>query len=216
MREINLLKSLPTSKRNIKDRQTQKTEDHIRISRLYGKDYFDGKREYGYGGYKYDGRWRPVAKDIVSHFKLKPGDRVLDIGCAKGFLVKDLLSLGIDAYGLDISEYALENCEPEVTGRLHLGSAHKLPFPNKSFSAVISINTIHNLEKDECFLALKEIERLSPGKGFVQVDSYLDEEQKKVFDNWVLTAKFHDYPKNWIKLFKSAGYTGDYYWTIIV
>jgi len=216
MREINLLKSLPKSKRNIKDRQTQKTEDHIRISRLYGKDYFDGKREYGYGGYKYDGRWRPVAKDIVSHFKLKPGDRVLDIGCAKGFLVKDLLSLGIDAYGLDISEYALENCEPEVTGRLHLGSAHKLPFPNKSFSAVISINTIHNLEKDECFLALKEIERLSPGKGFVQVDSYLDEEQKKVFDNWVLTAKFHDYPKNWIKLFKSAGYTGDYYWTIIV
>ena len=142
MREINLLKSLPKSKRNIKDRQTQKTEDHIRISRLYGKDYFDGKREYGYGGYKYDGRWRPVAKDIVSHFKLKPGDRVLDIGCAKGFLVKDLLSLGIDAYGLDISEYALENCEPEVTGRLHLGSAHKLPFPNKSFSAVISINTI--------------------------------------------------------------------------
>ncbi len=216
MREINLLKSLPKSKRNIKDRQTQKTEDHIRISRLYGKDYFDGKREYGYGGYKYDGRWRPVAKDIVSHFKLKPGDRVLDIGCAKGFLVKDLLSLGIDAYGLDISEYALENCEPEVTGRLHLGSAHKLPFPNKSFSAVISINTIHNLEKDECFLALKEIERLSPGKGFVQVDSYLDKEQKKVFDNWVLTAKFHDYPKNWIKLFKSAGYTGDYYWTIIV
>ena len=89
MREINLLKSLPKSKRNIKDRHTQKTDDHVRISRLYGKEYFDGKREFGYGGYKYDGRWQPVAKDIISHFKLKPGDRVLDVGCAKGFLVKE-------------------------------------------------------------------------------------------------------------------------------
>ncbi len=215
MAEIELLKALPKGKRNVKARESAKTEEHIRLSREYGKMYFDGPREYGYGGYHYDGRWQPVAKDIVNHFRLKPGDRVLDIGCAKGFLVKDLLSLGIDAYGLDISQYALRHCEPEVIGRLHLGSADSLPFPDHSFAAVLSINTLHNLSRDRCKIALEEIQRLAPGKTFVQVDSYHTPEQKKIFESWVLTAKFYDYPEGWKTLFKEAGYTGNWYWTII-
>ena len=215
MSEIDLLKSLPKGKRNVKARETAKTEEHIRISREYGQMYFDGPREYGYGGYRYDGRWQPVASDIVRHFGLKPGDRVLDVGCAKGFLVKDLLALGIDAYGVDVSRYALMHCEPEVVGRLQLGSADSLPFPDRSFAAVLSLNTIHNLSRDRCKVALQEIERLAPGKGFVQVDSYRTQEQKKVFESWVLTAEFHDYPEGWIALFNDAGYTSNYYWTIL-
>jgi cyclopropane fatty-acyl-phospholipid synthase-like methyltransferase len=123
MAEVNLLSSLPKSKRNVKERGNAKTSEHVRISREYGEMYFDGPREYGYGGFRYDGRWQSVAQDIVDHFGLKLGDRVLDIGCAKGFLVKDLLALGIDAYGIDVSKYALMNCEPEVVGRLQIGSA---------------------------------------------------------------------------------------------
>ena len=215
MSEIDLLRSLPKGKRNVKARETAKTEEHIRISREYGQMYFDGPREYGYGGYRYDGRWQPVAKDIIDHFGLKPGDRVLDVGCAKGFLVKDLLALGIDAYGVDVSRYALMHCEPEVVGRLQLGSADSLPFPDRSFSAVLSLNTIHNLSRDRCKVALQEIERLAPGKGFVQVDSYRTPEQKAVFESWVLTAEFYDYPEGWRSLFDEAGYTGDWYWTII-
>jgi ubiquinone/menaquinone biosynthesis C-methylase UbiE len=215
MGEINLLKALPTSKRDVKLRTLVKTNEHIEIARQYGHLYFDGPREYGYGGYAYDGRWRPVAKDIVEHFKLKPGDRLLDVGCAKGFLVKDLLELGIDAYGVDISEYAIFNCEPEVIGRLHIGSAEKLIFPNNSFKAVVSINTIHNLPRLGCITALQEIERIAPGKGFIQVDSYHSPAQKEVFENWVLTAKYHGYPDEWRKLFNQACYTGDYYWTVI-
>lgn len=215
MSELDLLKSLPKGKRNIKARETAKTEEHIRISKEFGQMYFDGPREYGYGGYSYDGRWQPVAKDIADHFGLKAGDRVLDIGCAKGFLVKDLLALGIDAYGVDVSRYALMNCEPEVVGRLQLGSADSLPFPDRSFSAVLSLNTIHNLSRNNCKLALQEIERLAPGKGFVQVDSYRTPEQKAVFESWVLTAEFYDYPVGWRSLFEEAGYTGDWFWTII-
>lgn len=215
MAEIELLKSLPKGKRNVKSRETAKTKEHIRISREYGETYFDGSREYGYGGYRYDGRWQPVAKDIVEHFGLKPGDRVLDVGCAKGFLVKDLLALGIDAYGVDISRYALLNCESEVIGRLHLGSADSLPFPDGSFAAVLSLNTIHNLPRHRCRIALQEIQRLAPGKGFVQVDSYRTPEQKAVFESWVLTAEFYDYPDGWESLFREAGYTGDWHWTII-
>lgn len=215
MSEFDLLRSLPKGKRNVKARETAKTEEHVRISREYGQMYFDGPREYGYGGYRYDGRWQPVAKDIVHHFGLKPGDRVLDVGCAKGFLVKDLLALDIDAYGVDVSRYALMYCEPEVVGRLQLGTADSLPFPDRSFAAVLSLNTIHNLSRDRCKVALQEIERLAPGKGFVQVDSYKNVEQKELFEAWVLTAMFHDYPAGWIDLFLEAGYTGDYYWTIV-
>ena len=138
MIEINLLRSLPKGKRNVRTRSTAKTDEHIRISRQYGQMYFDGPREYGYGGYKYDGRWIPVAKDIIKHFGLNKGDKVLDVGCGKGFLVKDLLSLGIDVYGIDISQYAIDHCEKEVVKRLEIGSADDLKFPDNSFKAVIS------------------------------------------------------------------------------
>jgi len=215
MAEVELLRALPKGKRNVKARETAKTAEHVRISREYGEAYFDGAREYGYGGYRYDGRWQPVAKDIVTHFGLKPGDRVLDVGCAKGFLVKDLLALGIDVYGVDVSRYALLHCEPEVVGRLHLGSADNLPFPDRSFAATLSINTIHNLPRERCKAALRELQRLAPGKGFVQVDSYRTPQQKEIFESWVLTAEFHDYPDGWVSLFQEAGYTGDWYWTII-
>ena len=216
MPELDLLKSLPKpKKRDVKSREINKSEEVIKISREYGEMYFDGPREYGYGGYNYDGRWVPVAKDIIEYFKLKPGSKILDVGCAKGFLVKDLLDQGIDAYGLDISEYAINNCEKEVIGRLQVGKADNLPFPDNSFDAVISINTIHNYDKKGVIKCLKEIQRLSTGKSFIQVDSYRNAEQKAIFESWVLTAYFHDYPENWIKLFNEAGYTGDYYWTII-
>ena len=218
MAELDLLRALQKGgKRNVKARAHGKSADVVRISKEYGELYFDGPRDYGYGGYRYDGRWQPVAKDIVAHFGLTVGSRVLDVGCAKGFLVKDLLSAcpGLEAFGLDISEYALLNCEPEVIGRLHLGSAEKLPFPDGSFDAVICLNTIHNLPRERCITALQEIERLAPGRGFVTVDSYRTEEQRDLFVEWVLTAEHHDFPDGWIALFDEAGYSGDYNWTII-
>ena len=217
MAEIDLLAALPRTKRNIEKRQAAQTPENIAIARQYGREYFDGPREQGYGGYRYDGRWIPVARDIVGHFGLKPGDRVLDVGCAKGFLVKDLMIAcpGLQAFGLDVSEYALMNCEPEVVGRLHLGSADRMPFPDRSFQAVISLNTIHNFTRPDAIRAVREVERLAPGRGFIQVDSYRTPEQRELFLSWVLTAKFHDYPAGWLNLFAEAGYTGDWYWTII-
>ncbi len=217
MAEVNLLAKLPRAKRNVNARATAKTEEHIRISREYGEQYFDGPREYGYGGYRYDGRWIPVAADMIQHFGLEPGDRVLDVGCAKGFLVKDFMKVcrGLEAFGLDISRYALMHCEPEVIGRLQLGTATDLPFPDGSFKAAISLNTVHNFHREGCIRALQELQRVSNGRAFVQVDSYRTPAQKAIFEEWVLTAKFHDYPEGWIKLFHEAGYTGDYYWTMI-
>ena len=183
----------------------------------WGSDYWDGDRKYGYGGYKYDGRWVSVAKDMIVHLGLRPGDRVLDIGCAKGFLMKDLMDAlsGLQVFGVDISEYALMNCHPDVIGRIHLGSADHLPFPDGSFQAVICLDTIHNLPRERGKIALQEIQRLSDGNAYVRVDSYRTPAQKVIFESWVLTAEFHDYPDEWIALFNEAGYNGDYSWTII-
>jgi ubiquinone/menaquinone biosynthesis C-methylase UbiE len=217
MREVNLLGRLPKTKRNIEKRHQAQTSENIAIARRYGQEYFDGPREVGYGGYRYDGRWIPIAEDMVRHFGLKHGDRVLDVGCAKGFLVHDLMEVcpGLEAFGVDISEYALMHCLPEVVGRLHLASADKLPFAANSFDAVISLNTIHNLERVRAIAAVREIERLAPGKAFIQVDSYRTPAQRELFLSWVLTARFHDYPSGWLKLFAEAGYSGDYYWTVV-
>jgi ubiquinone/menaquinone biosynthesis C-methylase UbiE len=217
MAELDLLRSLPQTKRNIQKRKEAKDPTVVAISKQYGEMYFDGPREYGYGGYRYDGRWSPVARDIIAHFGLKPGMRVLDVGCAKGFLVKDLMLAcpGLEAFGLDVSLYALMHAEKEVIGRLHLGTAEKLPFPDNSFDCVLCLNTVHNFPRPRAIKVMQEIERISGGRAFVQVDSYHTPEQKEIFESWVLTAEFYDYPAGWVELFKEAGYTGDYYWTII-
>lgn len=217
MVEIDLLCSLPKPKRNIEKRAQAKDPVVVSIAKQYGEMYWDGPRDYGYGGYTYDGRWRSVAKDIIEHYNLKVGDRVLDVGCGKGFLVKDLMleCKGLEAFGIDISQYALDHAPNDLVGRLHLGTAEKLPFPDKSFDCVISLNTIHNFKRPQVVKAVKEIDRVSRANSFIVVDSYKTKEQKEIFESWVLTAEFHDYPDGWKKLFKEAGYAGDYFWTII-
>lgn len=219
MAQVHLLRGLPQTRRNVQQRETGKSPEVVAESRKFGQMYFDGPREYGYGGYRYDGRWVPVARDIVEHFGLKPGMRVLDVGCAKGFLVKDLMSVcpGLDVYGLDISDYAVRHCPADIVGRLHVGSADKLPFPDDSFDCVLSINMLHNFERDGVVRALGELNRVvRDGKQvFVQVDSYETAEDKELFEQWVLTALFHNYPHVWIALFDEAGYEGDWDWTYV-
>ena len=218
MAEVNLLAALPRTKRDAHNRAQAKDPRVIEISRQYGEMYLDGPREYGYGGYYYDGRWLPVARDIVAHFGLKAGMHVLDVGCAKGFLVKDLMEVrpGLEAFGIDVSEYALTRRPPEVAGRLCGGDCLNLPFPNASFDAVLSINTIHNLERPGVVRALQEMMRVARGgRAFVQVDSYHTPEQRALFLDWVLTAQFHDYPQGWLQVFEEAGYTGDWAWTLV-
>lgn len=216
MAEINLLRDYPLGKRKMEKPRSLDPANR-ETAQKFGAEYFDGKREQGYGGYRYDGRWVPIARDIVAHFDLKPGNRVLDVGCAKGFLAKDLMAVcpGLQVYGLDISEYAIRHCEPEARGRLVMGTADRLPFRDRSFDVVLSINTLHNLERDRLIQALREMERLAPTRGYVQLDAYRNEAERDIFMGWVLTAKTFLKPDEWIALFAEAGYKGDHYWTIL-
>ena len=215
MKKINLLKSIKKVKRQINKRKLNKSKNTIKIANQFGKEYFDGSRKYGYGGYCYDGRWKKVVKDFIKYYNLKPGDKVLDIGCAKGYLIKDFLEKKIDAYGVDISDYAIKNCHPNVKSRLRINNAKKLPFNNNSFKLVISINTLHNLNKNDCKKAIKEIMRISSKHTYIQVDAYRNEEEEKIFKDWVLTAKFHTYCNKWEQFFEEIKYKGEYYWTFV-
>jgi len=210
-----LLRSLPKSNRDIKARAEAKDPEVIRIAKEYGKEYFDGDRKYGYGGYRYDGRWVSVAKDIISFFNLNAMSKILDIGCAKGFLLHDLMKEGMDVRGVDISRYAIDCSHSQVRGKLHQGSADSLPFRDKSFDLVISINTLHNLPREGVIKALQEIERVSRGDSYVVVDSYHSVEEKALFESWVLTAETYGYPEEWLEIFSEAGYTGYYSWNCL-
>lgn len=216
MPEINLLARYPKSKRNVQARLENKEENRA-LAMKFDKEYFDGTREQGYGGFKYDGRWIPIAEDIVRHYNLKAGDRILDVGCAKGFLVKDLMRVcpGLEVFGIDISLYAVINCEPEVVGRVHVGDARKLPFPDKSFDVALGINVIHNFEYEDCLLSINEIQRIAKTGAYIQVDAYKNECDRQLFLDWVLTAKTHGTPEFWENLFKTANYEWDYYWTVL-
>ena len=215
MTQINLLKNYPTTERDLKAAAQERTDQERFIARQFGKDFFDGERKYGYGGYKYNSKyWTDVVKDFVSYYKLGKNDKILDVGCGKGFMLYDFKKQfpNISIYGIDISEYAIENSLEEVKKNLKVGSCDNIPFPDKYFDLVISINTIHNLDKDGCAQSLKEICRVSKKYKFIIVDAYSNDEEKKRMYAWNLTAKTIMHQKEWINFFKENNYDGDYFW----
>ncbi len=182
------------------------------IARQWGQDYWDGERQYGYGGYRYDGRWRPIAQDIATHYGLKSGDRVLDVGCGKAFLLYELTQVvpGLIVAGLDISQYGLDNAKDEVRPHLVQGTASHLPWDDDSFDLVISLNTFHNLEVPELEQAVREVQRVSRGKAWICVESFRNEREKANLLYWQLTCFSFYTPRAWEWLYRSWGYTGDY------
>ena len=217
MAELDLLKNYPKTSRDLDQRIDEKTEEIRKVARQFGQEFFDGDRKYGYGGYSYSARfWQPVAPDFQKQYNLSSSSRVLDVGCAKGFMLFDFMQgiPGIRVQGIDISEYAIENAKKEVKPFLKVASAAELPFEDNSFDLAISINTVHNLAPEDCLKAIAEMQRVSKGGCFLTVDAYRDEEEKKRMDAWNLTAKTYMSVYEWKEFFKKAGYRGDYFWFI--
>ena len=214
---MNLLEFYPRSKRPIEERGRLIREEHRRVAREFGREYFDGDRLTGYGGYQYHPRfWTDTVRHFRDHYRLHENASVLDVGCAKGFMLHDfkLLMPALSVAGIDVSPYALERAMPTVKPFLRVGNAACLPFGDKSFDFVISINTIHNLPLEECKRALQEIQRVSRKDAFISVDAWRTEEERKRLMAWNLTAQTYMHVNDWKKLFKEVGYTGDYWWFI--
>jgi len=215
MRQVNLLKSAPRIKRRFDS--NWRTDKNRIIAKRFDKEFFDGDRANGYGGYTYDGRWKDVVNRLEGIYSINSESSVLDIGCAKGFLLYDLQNMipGIKVAGLDISEYAINQADKKVQTDMIKGSADKLPYPDNFFDVVLSINTIHNLPKERCKKAIEEMIRVSKNKEkmFIQVDAYRNDEEKQAMEAWNLTGLTIMHVDEWISLFNEVGYKGDYFWT---
>jgi ubiquinone/menaquinone biosynthesis C-methylase UbiE len=216
-KEINLLDLYPRSKRPIEERGKLITEEHRKIARQFSKEYFDGNRLFGYGGYSYHPRfWQATVKRFRDHYQLAEDASVLDVGCAKGFMLHDFKELTpkLTIAGIDISEYAIEHAIETVKPFLLVGNAKELPYSDNSFDLVISINTVHNLSPEDCKQALCEIQRVTRSHAFITVDAWRTDDERERMMKWNLTALTYMHVDEWKKLFAEAGYTGDYYWFI--
>jgi len=183
------------------------------LAKQWDYDYWDGDRRINYGGYRYiPGRWEKVARAMAEHYGIRPGDRVLDVGCGKGYLLYDftLVVPGVEVYGLDISKYAIRNAKEEIRDRLQVGNANALPYPDRSFDLVVSITTLHNLHCYDLEKALREIERVGRKHKYICVESYRNETEKANLLYWQVTCEAFNTPEEWEWWFRLTGYTGDY------
>lgn len=216
MAEIDLMARYPKSQRNdlLEERAAVSEEDRI-IARQFGKEYFDGPRRLGLGGYHYNPKFfPPVVEDMIRHYGLTNDSSVLDIGCAKGFMLHDFKQAlpGITVAGIDISDYCLENAMESVKPHLKKASCDALPYPDKSFDLVIAIATIHNLDLNGVKRSLREIMRVSRGHAFIKVNGYHTEAERDALNRWNLVAQTILPVEEWKRVFAETGYTGDYYW----
>ena len=213
--EIDLMKNYPKPNRDVNSRAETKSEEDRTLAREFGEAFFDGDRSHGYGGFHYNPRfWEPAVPTFKQYWDLKADESILDIGCAKGFMLYDFHRLipNLNVSGIDVSQYAIENAIEEMKPFLQVASADELPFDDNSFDYSISITTIHNFDKEGVIKALKEIERVSRKGSFITVDAYRNDEEKERMFAWNLTAKTILHVDEWKQLFSEAGYSGDYYW----
>ena len=214
-REENLLKFYPQSNRPIDDRGNLITEQDRAIARKFDVEYFDGDRLTGYGGYNYSSRfWTDTVAHIKDFYNLDDNSKILDIGCAKGYMMHDLSLLipGAEIKGIDISNYAKENAIESMQENIVVSNANNLPFPDDYFDLVIAINTLHNLPLIDCKQAFREINRVTKNNSFVMNDAWRDAKGKQAMLNWNLTALTYMSCDDWEELFKEVDYKGDYYW----
>ena len=185
----------------------------MKIAKQYEKDYWDGDRRYGYGGYKYmPGRWEPVAEELIKIYKLNNHSSVLDVGCGKAFLLYEmkLLLPGLKVVGFDISEHGLTEAKEDIRESLFIHKAQdNYPFKYNEFDLVISLGCFHNLRIFELQTALSEMERVGE-HGYIMLESYRNEQELFNLQCWALTCESYFDTEEWLWLYKHFRYTGDY------
>ena len=202
-----------STKRNYIDRMIDNKVDCMLESKKYGENYWDGNRKYGYGGYKYiKDRWKPLAKNLINTYSLTNSSKILDIGCGKGYLLYEIKKIlpNIEIIGIDSSRYAINNSHEAIKPFIIEHKAQDpLPFLEKEFDLVISITTLHNLRIFDLMKSLREIARVSKN-GYIVVESYRNEKELFNLECWALTCESFFDIDEWIWIYNSCNYTGDY------
>ena len=198
--------------RNYLARMKNNKPEIMKISKKYNFHYWDGNRKFGYGGYKYDGRWKLIAKKIIKKYKLNKNSRILDVGCGKGFLVYELTKLlnSKNIYGIDISRYSIKKSPKIIRKNLSVKDCRKgLNYKKKYFDLILSINLINNFSIYEIKNFLRNIVKISK-KSYISTESYRNERELFNLQCWALTAESFFSEKEWNWIFKSYGYNRDF------
>lgn len=205
----------PLHRRTTRDYLARMMDDKVhcmRKAKEYERDYWDGDRRYGYGGYRYDGRWKPVAQQLIDIYQLAPDAKILDVGCGKGHLLYELKKLlpAATCVGFDVSRHGLADAPTGIRETLfHHRAQDPYPYCDKHFDLVISLGCLHNLRVFDLKSALAEIERVGR-HAYVMVESYRNELEMFNLECWALTAESLFDTAEWIWLFAEFGYSGDY------
>ena len=151
---------------------------------------------------------------MVKYYGLTPGDKLLDVGCGKGYLLYEYKKLipGLEVRGIDISDYALENAKVEIKGYLTKAPAQLIPFEDNEFDLVISLGTLHNLSISDIQKSINEINRVltDPQKAYIMVESFRSEKERINLLYWQLTCESFFSVEEWQWVFNHFGYRGDY------
>jgi ubiquinone/menaquinone biosynthesis C-methylase UbiE len=214
MKKRNFITSLHQStNRNYLARMVNDKVLAMKVAKKYDKNYWDGPRKFGYGGFKYiPGRLTSLAKKIVKTYNLTNSSKVLDVGCGKGYLLYEIKKIlpDIQLVGFDISSYAIKNSKAEVKKYIYKYNAiKKFKYKKDYFDLVMSFGTLHNLKLDKLFSCIKEIERVGK-KNFIMVESYRNDQELFNLQCWALTCETFLSVAQWIWLYKHASYRGDY------
>lgn len=214
MKNINFITTQHNSvKRNYKERVIKFDKyECSKIASKFNFHYWDGDKKYGYGGYKYDGRWKKIAKKIINYYNIKNDAKILDIGCGKGYLLYEFKKLlpECQVFGVDISPYAISKSFGNIKKSIYQGCASKLPFKKNYFDLVISINTLHNLNLNKLISSLNEINRVSKKSSWINIESYRNNSEKINLLYWQLTCNSFYSVEDWLKIFQISKYKGDY------
>lgn len=215
MREFNLLKDYPKPKESrIVSKNLRNIQSRI-IASYRDKEFFDGSRNNGYGGFKYDERWKPIVKQIFREYNLSNKSSFLQLGCEKGFLLHDLNFFLPDAkiVGVEKSSYAIKNCKKTVKNYIKKSNYIDLEFSDNTFDFILAIGVIYSLTLENAIKCLKEIQRVGKGKSFITLASYTNEKDYWLFKDWTVLGILIFKENEWKQILKHCKYTGDYYFT---
>ena len=216
MREYNLLGNYPKPKEKRYVGDDLRTIEHRIIASYRDKDFFDGDRNYGYGGFKYDGRWTDVAEKIFNEYKLNKNSSFLQLGCEKGFLLKDIKTKYKDMRieGLETSNYAITNSIPDIKNNIkYCNNYTNLNYNDEEFDFIIALGVVYTHNIQDAIRCLKEIQRVGKGKSFVTLASYENKNDFWLFKQWSLLGTTILRKEEWLDLLKHAKYSGDYFFT---
>lgn len=172
-----------------------------------GKEFYDGDRQNGYGGLKYDGRMKPVAEELCKKYKLNNESSVLHLGCDRGYLLYEFLHLYplMRVRGTETSVYARNTAAHPIRLGIRIEPYTSITFADyKGYDLVIANGPVYTLSLGDAVQCLREIQRVGRNATItLAIDSPL-------MRKWSLLGTTFLSEEEWEEVLKYAGYTGDY------